>query len=718
MKWFLSSRYICHELKCYWKHRVRSMSVFTKRINPLTGLAEWELQDENYDFHQEIARSAFADMLHDSERNEKYYSAIKIAIEKKHKDGQKAHVLDIGTGTGLLSMMAASCGADSVVACEAFPPMADCAKKITIKNGFQDIITVIPKHSTDLIVGDNGDLKQRANILVTEVFDTELIGEGAIKVFNHAHKELLEKDCIVVPMSGTLYCQVVESPLAQRWNKLNSIQGSSKSSLILLGTPPEIWNCPGAAGVHDIQLSQFPQNEFQTIISPQPVMRFDWSGKSPLPNELSQILVSKAECDGVAQVVFAWWDLIMDIEGDIVLSCAPVWAHPLTRKEGNADDLPWRDHWMQAVYYLPKEVEVKKGQELSLICTRDEFSVWFNLCENIRNSDIDYQRPLCDCGLHAGFSRTRIGAMNDSERIQKYVAALEHYITSDSICLCLSEGTLLGLVAAKLGAKKVYCIEGNVLSKRVLEEFICHNGLNNKVVLEDSISSLKRKEDLEGKVTVVLGEPHFFTTLLPWHNAYFWYMKQELASCLSSSVNILPSEATVWAMGVEFKDLYKIRTPLSTVEGFAVVDFDKLIEHSSSISDSSVEAHPLWEYPCRALTRPFQILNFTFGKDISDCLMHKDGEITCESPGICHGVVMWVDWDLDGNPKHSITTGPVEMVNVGERVKWDMHTRQGVYFLQDFLPVDLQADNCVISYSVKFLPHSEGLSFLFSANYK
>ena len=27
-------------------------------------------------------------------------------------------MLDIGTGTGLLSMMAAHCGADSVVACE------------------------------------------------------------------------------------------------------------------------------------------------------------------------------------------------------------------------------------------------------------------------------------------------------------------------------------------------------------------------------------------------------------------------------------------------------------------------------------------------------------------------------------------------------------------------------------------------------------------------
>lgn len=67
--------------------------------------------------------------------------------------------------------------------------MAKCANDVMISNGCKDQIKLIPKRSTDIIVGQ--DMKEKANILVTEVFDTELIGEGAIGTFNHAHKHLL-----------------------------------------------------------------------------------------------------------------------------------------------------------------------------------------------------------------------------------------------------------------------------------------------------------------------------------------------------------------------------------------------------------------------------------------------------------------------------------------------------------------------------------------------
>lgn len=53
-------------------------------------------------------------------QNQLYYKALKKEINRLHKANKKVHVLDIGTGTGLLAMMAAKCGADSVYACEVF----------------------------------------------------------------------------------------------------------------------------------------------------------------------------------------------------------------------------------------------------------------------------------------------------------------------------------------------------------------------------------------------------------------------------------------------------------------------------------------------------------------------------------------------------------------------------------------------------------------------
>jgi len=133
--------------------------------------------------HETVCNIAFQNM--------RYFEALRYEIGRLKSQGQPAHVLDIGTGTGLLSMMAVVAGATSVVACDAFTPMLECAKKVIKRNGFSDSdIKLIPKRSTELVVGV--DLPARCNILVTEVFDTELIGEGAVRTYNHAREELME----------------------------------------------------------------------------------------------------------------------------------------------------------------------------------------------------------------------------------------------------------------------------------------------------------------------------------------------------------------------------------------------------------------------------------------------------------------------------------------------------------------------------------------------
>lgn len=71
----------------------------------------------------------------------------------------------------------------------------------------------------------------------------------------------------------------------------------------------------------------------------------------------------------------------------IILSCAPVWEHPNVKAEIKkgvdldvlARKIPWRDHWMQAIYYLPVEISLKIGQEVTLVGCHDEYSFWFSI---------------------------------------------------------------------------------------------------------------------------------------------------------------------------------------------------------------------------------------------------------------------------------------------------------------------------------------------------
>lgn len=561
------------------------MSVFIQKLNPLAGKMEWEVQDENYDYHQEIARSAFADMLHDTERNQKYYRAIKIAIEKMHAQKKPANVLDIGTGTGLLSMMAVKCGADTVTACETFLPVANCARRIIKANGFESKIKLVAKNSLDMKIGRIGDMQQKANILVTEVFDTELIGEGAITIFEHAHRELLEEDCIVVPQSATIYAQVVESPLANDWRKIKSIVDTD-DGLPILKIPESVHNCVGSPAVHDIQLNQFPITHFKTIIPPIPVLRFDWSGRTKFIKQRNNLVIEKAEQNGTAQVVFMWWDLSMDPDNKIILSCAPYWAHPEIDLHNKNDEdfsikdlIPWRDHWMQAVYFLPKEIQLTKGQKLTLISSHDAYSLWFNLKDNLEILKDDYKKPLCQCGLHFVFSRTRIGQMNDSTRNKKYLQVLRNKVNSETVCLCLSEGSLLALIAAQMGAKKVFVVSNMHMIQTAMEDFAKHNEFKENIVFVEDMDELLEKKDELKDVNLVIGEPHYSASLLPWHNFRFMYtIKNDLDNILPIDVDIMPKKATVHAIACNFYHLYKIKGSLNSCEGFNMKIFDDLIK--------------------------------------------------------------------------------------------------------------------------------------------
>src|SRR5262249_4286565 len=109
-------------------------------------------------YHGVVPRWHFA-MMADRRRNESYDAAIRRAVPGKR-------VLDIGTGAGLLALMAARAGAAKVTSCEEVPLIAERARQNTIINGLSDRIAVIPMKSTSISVP--ATMRERAQVLVTE----------------------------------------------------------------------------------------------------------------------------------------------------------------------------------------------------------------------------------------------------------------------------------------------------------------------------------------------------------------------------------------------------------------------------------------------------------------------------------------------------------------------------------------------------------------------
>ena len=75
----------------------------------LDAVGGW-LDEEEDGWRDEVGESYYLDMLRDDARNKAYRDGIARAIGTIHDGGGVSSVLDIGTGSGLLAMMAKQAG--------------------------------------------------------------------------------------------------------------------------------------------------------------------------------------------------------------------------------------------------------------------------------------------------------------------------------------------------------------------------------------------------------------------------------------------------------------------------------------------------------------------------------------------------------------------------------------------------------------------------------
>jgi len=313
--------------------------------------------------------------------------------------------------------------------------------------------------------------------------------------------------------------------------------------------------------------------------------------------------------------------------------------------------------------------------------------------------------PSPSAGVHMAMSRTRLGQINNQSRNTKYARVLAKIVSenSDGAILCLSEQSVLGLMAAKLGASKVIiCCENNNYMKDYIHRCAVANNVEDKISVVD-MDWLTSTHPLP-VLKAVIAEPHFTVSVLPWHNLLFWFTISSLN--LAPSTFITPCKAKLFLLPVHYVDLWKIRAPLGTVEGFKMKHFDNIIESASFTCDQVVEPHPLWEYPCYALSQPEQVIHFDLREKVPQTVKSFTGNIFIpESSTPVNGVALWMEWSLDEDTV--VSGGPVKKVLVGQKVDWDMDSKQGVHLVKN--PVSCSR----MQYKIDFIPNEGDLSFKF-----
>jgi Tfp pilus assembly protein PilF len=280
-------------------------------------------------------------MMNDRLRNDAYLAALQAAVTAD------THVLEIGTGSGLLAMMAARCGAGKVTTCEISPTIAATAEDIIAANGMAAAIDVIAKESTDIEVGL--DLPRPADLLVSEIFSNELLGEWVLPSIEDAKRRLLGPGGRIIPSKGTIMIALFGGDHIGKNIRVDDVCGFDLGKFNLITSKKRSLR----AQDYDIELLSDGVEAFD--------FHFEEDDYFPSAQKTLRIPAATAgTCHGIIQ-----W-LRMQMDDTLVIE-----NHPSIETPASA--------WQHAVYIFDNPVQVKPNQTAVISAMHNRIAPWFAL---------------------------------------------------------------------------------------------------------------------------------------------------------------------------------------------------------------------------------------------------------------------------------------------------------------------------------------------------
>lgn len=312
-------------------------------------------------------------MLTDKPRQEAYQQAI---LNNKELFNNKI-VLDVGTGTGILSVFCAQAGAKKVYAVEA-SNLARLAREVAKENGYENTIEVFECKIEDFELPEEVG---KVDIIVSEWMGFFLLHEGMLDSVIFARDKFLKPNGLMFPETATIF--VAPCSVPSRFDDFDHVSGVSMKTFgrelrRQKSDKPEILNVDAEHLLHEghimawLDLKEASVDDLNTF-------------------DMKEVIVIQRP--GIFQGVCLWFDCTFPSvasnqpTSEVVLSTNP--NCPAT-------------HWKQSVILLPEhaceEVDKLDPIAFSLSLTRNpDHYRRYNLQLTLLDAEKEEHGLPCDC---------------------------------------------------------------------------------------------------------------------------------------------------------------------------------------------------------------------------------------------------------------------------------------------------------------------------------